>query len=389
MNTLDAASKNLERYINDRINEIRAYRGIVVGQSGGMVQIRPVEATTGQTALRARCVGFELANDDEVLYIKVNKLPVVIAQVQRGAVQPFELEAALEVPALTVNGVPVTGSAGLTIKHDGTSIDTDITTIDFLAPLTATESPENEINIDVDVGTGATQVAAGNHDHAGVYATAGHTHAADEVFIPFKGVNANPGLATASTWGMPAALLNATAANDDDDTGPYVSHTTGAVSGNATSIRSDPLPTAFRRDWLPELEMVVKLGPTISSYRFWAGMFDAVPNSASDPVVNGAAFRYATDVDGTAFWRTWSNDGVSTGNAGATTVAVVAGQEYVLRLKCLASSIEFYIDDVEVAEHSTNLPGATTMLGYNISLATLTAAARAFSWSRIRIAHGP
>jgi hypothetical protein len=389
MNTLDAASKNLERYINDRINEIRAYRGIVVGQSGGMVQIRPVEATTGQTALRARCVGFELANDDEVLYIKVNKLPVVIAQVQRGAVQPFELEAALEVPALTVNGVPITGSAGLTIKDDNVSVDTDITTIDFLSPLQVTESPENEVNITVSVGTGASQVASGDHNHDADYADIAHTHAADDVFVPFKGVNANPSLATASTWGMPAALLNATAANDDNASGPYVSHTTGAVSGNATSVRSDPLATVFRREWQPELEMIVRPGPTISSYRFWAGMFDAVPNSASDPVVNGAGFRYATDVDGTAFWRTWSNDNSGAGTATTTSVAIVAGQEYTLRIKCLASSIEFYIDDVLVATHSTNLPATGTLMGYNISLATLTAAARAFSWSRIRIAHGP
>lgn len=404
MNALDAAIKHLERFVLARLDEHRAYRGVVVGQSNGMVQIRPLDAESGQTALRARVAGFTLVNDDEVLYVKVNKLPVIIGKIQRAAADDFELDASLEVPALTINGVPVTGSSALTIKDDGVSVDTDITTIDFLSPLTVSESPENEVNIDVDVGTGASQVAAGDHNHDADYADISHnhdadyadishTHAAADVFVPIKGVNANPGLATASTWGMPAALLNATASNDDDATGPYVAHQTGAVSGNATSMRDASMSPAstLQRAWNPEIEIVAKPGATISSIRIWVGVFSGIPNSSADPAEHGAAFRFDTSAGdgGNGNWRAWTNDGSGGGTITDTGVDCTGDVGQVFKIIMNASEVEFYIDGLLVATHTTNLPGSTTMLGYNVSCSTLTSAARVVSWSRVRIAHGP
>jgi hypothetical protein len=59
------------------------------------------------------------------------------------------------------------GAADLAVYDDTVLVDADVDSIDFLAPLTVAESPDGYITVDLDVGTGAGQVAAGNHTHPG------------------------------------------------------------------------------------------------------------------------------------------------------------------------------------------------------------------------------
>lgn len=99
MQLLDSAIKHLYRYIDHRIAETRAFRAIVTGQSSGMVQIRRIHASTGETALRARVIGFDLATNDEVLCLPMaDGIPVVIGRLQRATPSSaFELPVPLRV----------------------------------------------------------------------------------------------------------------------------------------------------------------------------------------------------------------------------------------------------------------------------------------------------
>ena len=394
MNTVEDAARKSRDRLNKAIDSTAPFLAVVTGQSAGKVTIRDLRATTGATELYARLPGFALANDDVVVCIKVSGKPVVLGLAQKAAPTLYTLDAPLDVPALTIGGNPIDTGSAITVKDDNVEVDDDIVTLDFHAPLTVSESPATEVNIGVDVGTGSTQVAAGNHNHDSAYAAISHNHDASYLAIDavpvqhviYKAVNANPGLATATTVGMPAALLNATVANADDADGPWIQHTTGAVSGNATSMRSDALDTVFRRDWQPDVEFMFKAPATITSIRVWVGLFAAVPNAADDPTLHGAGFRFSTGASD-ANWQAWSNDNSGGGAIANTGVTFSANGVYRLRVQCRASDIRYFVNGSLVATHSTNLPTATVMMGYNISAATLTNASRAIKWQRVSIIH--
>jgi len=198
----------------------------------------------------------------------------------------------------------------------------------------------------------------------------------------------DPGAATATVIGLPAPTLDGSSvANSDDSNGPLVAHLTGTVSGNTAGLVSADF-TRFRRDWLPDLSIAAVTGPTITSIRYWIGMFSANPDAVSDlNAIHGAAFRYDTGVDGTAFWRcvTGNNGGSETSTT--TTVAITSSTRYLLRIEAGASNVNFYIDGVLVATHTTTLPTATQLMGYAARCTTLTGASRRILWSRMSLLH--
>lgn len=81
---IDLAVKKLYQYVDAQVADVRAFRAIVTGQSSGMVQIRRIHAASGETALRARVIGFNLATNDEVLCLPMpDGIPVVVGRLQR------------------------------------------------------------------------------------------------------------------------------------------------------------------------------------------------------------------------------------------------------------------------------------------------------------------
>lgn len=76
-------------------NDITPYRAIVTGQSGGMVQFRPIEAATAATQLYARIAGFSLTIGDEIMVIG-RKNPIVLGRIQRTAPASFALDASFD-----------------------------------------------------------------------------------------------------------------------------------------------------------------------------------------------------------------------------------------------------------------------------------------------------
>lgn len=63
---------------------------------------------------------------------------------------------------------------GITVQEGDVTVDASVTTLDFDASdFNLTESPEDEVNISLNYGTGAGQPAEGNHSHG----SAAHIHA--------------------------------------------------------------------------------------------------------------------------------------------------------------------------------------------------------------------
>ena len=225
-----------------------------------------------------------------------------------------------------------------------------------------------------------------NHDHSksdqgGRAATPGYFYR-EMQFLK------NPGAATITTVGFAAApTTNGTLATGDDNTyGPLLVLVTGSSNGNTAYLHGTF--SIVQRAWLPIFATRMYAHSTITNQRSWFGLFSADPTGFSTPTtVHLAAFRYATDVDGTAFWRCVTCDGASNVTTTTTSVAYIASTGYNLLITCDASSVQFAIDDVVVATHTTNLPGINTLTGPFDGITTLTAASTRFRMGRMYLAH--
>lgn len=258
----------------------------------------------------------------------------------------------------------------LIVQEGGSDRDTAVGTINFDgSDFNVTSSPAGQANVSLGYALAAGQPAEGDHDH-------GHQS--------HRYVLKNAGAATVSTVGMAAPTLTATASNTDAADGMWLNHASGAVSGNSSGVVS--AFTQTRRDWSPRIHFTVKTPSDVSSIRLWVGVFSNTVDASATPSVHMAAFRYDTAADGTAFWRTVTNNGGAASHAvNATSVVVAIDTVYRFEIRLLASSVEFYINGSLVRTESSSLPAATQLLGYGVRVTTLTAAARSIKWGRIAI----
>lgn len=201
----------------------------------------------------------------------------------------------------------------------------------------------------------------------------------------------DPGAATATAIGVPAPTLDgATVANGDGASGPIVIHITTALVNSVGGLVSADF-TRFRRDWQPELNFRIATQGSVAEIRFWIGMFSASPDAVGDlTTIHGAAFRYDTGVDGTAFWRcvTGNNSGADTTTT--TSVAVSTSTFYTMRIVCSNTTpdVKFYINGTLVATHTATLPTSTQLMGYGARVTTLAAVtAKRIGWGRMLLLH--
>lgn len=201
----------------------------------------------------------------------------------------------------------------------------------------------------------------------------------------------DPGLTTFSAVGMPAPTVDGGSSDGDHLAGPFLIHSTGTTPGNTAGLLSSSY-SQTRRVWRPRFETLLRVGGTVTQMRLWAGLFSADPSSSSGTgALHLAAFRYATDVDGTAFWRCVTADGASA-TVTTTTAAFASSSDYLLELELDAdadtpSEVRFYVNKALVATHgvaSDNPPGNTTFLGWQNRLTTLDTADKQVRTSFVR-----
>lgn len=121
------------------------------------------------------------------------------------------------------------GTSGIEVKEEGVSVDTDITVLDFDgSDFNLTETPENEVNIGLNYGTGAGQPAEGNHTHAG-----GSGHTIEENGTPLTartGLNFQDGIVATDDAGGDETDINL----------DYAGTTEIAAVGDAESAGTSP-----------------------------------------------------------------------------------------------------------------------------------------------------
>jgi hypothetical protein len=96
----------------------------------------------------------------------------------------------------------------------------------------------------------------------------------------------------------------------------------------------------------------------ITDVRIYFGLVSASPLAYTDLAgnsVTGAVLRYATDADGTAFWRTVTSNG-SSQTVTTTTAAIASAGYYSARVEMESGVARFYLDDVLIATHTTYVP---------------------------------
>ena len=119
MSRVDTAIERLRDGVTGRIDAIEPFRAVVTGTSGGMVTIRRLDETTGETELRGRLPGFHLQADDVVACISINGKPFVLGLSQNSAPSAYTLDVPLVVgtddgDALTVHRLKATGDTAPT-----------------------------------------------------------------------------------------------------------------------------------------------------------------------------------------------------------------------------------------------------------------------------------
>lgn len=173
------------------------------------------------------------------------------------------------------------------------------------------------------------------------------------------------GATLTAVGGTPTHTLTGTASNVSDSSGHYVQLSGDGALAGVQIATTEVVKTENK----PIVTFVIKTGttlPTDATERIWIGLSDA-DLSASDSATgaNVAAFRFAKDSDGTAFWRTQTNDGgADVGTVAVSAIAIAAATRYALTIDASnPASILFYVDGILAATHTTNLPAVTVALG--------------------------
>ena len=207
----------------------------------------------------------------------------------------------------------------------------------------------------------------------------------------FKNVGAtttmNLGFAVAPAYNPSGSQTMASA---DDAVGAWL-----ALGTRTNTVNDDygisSNSTLVRPGWNPEVTSYIRVDlGAITSVRYWSGWSSADPGQSATPTAALAAFRYDSSVDTGATWRAvTSNTGSAVQTVTNTGVPVTIGGRYRLRVDFIdvGAAVEFYIDDVLVATHTTNLPSNNLQMGWMNFVTTLSTARRSLLWSRTAVMH--
>lgn len=129
----------------------------------------------------------------------------------------------------------------------------------------------------------------------------------------------------------------------------------GSYGGNGEHVRGE---------WYPFWFQQFTTGASLAQYRGWHGYSSASLDAVASPTTQHvAAFRYDTGQDGTAFWRCVTCNGASGVTVTTTTQSIATATDYELLIEIRnTTEVEFFINGVSVAVHTTNLPDATALL---------------------------
>ena len=196
----------------------------------------------------------------------------------------------------------------------------------------------------------------------------------------------NAGAATVTVVGLPAnPTLSATASNGDDANTAWLTHTTGTSTNSSSGVISATF-TILESSWSPQYYTNIKTGSTITTIRYWIGLFSASPDSSATPAANYVAFRFDTGASDTN-WQFCTGTDATHQTCTDTGVTPAANTTYNFSVVCSGTSSCTGTVNGTSKTNSTNLPASGTQMCYGNRVTTLTPAARVISWGRIGIVY--
>lgn len=143
----------------------------------------------------------------------------------------------------------------------------------------------------------------------------------------------------------------------------------------------------------PTFTTRILTGANIQNIGYWFGFVEStfmnVNNATSE---HCAGFRYNTAATGnsTGFWTTVTCNGAGTETATVTTATIATSTQYELKVVYISTtpSVEFYINNVLVATHTTSIPATSAALLVESVVIARAAAAKRFAWSYARLQEG-
>lgn len=187
--------------------------------------------------------------------------------------------------------------------------------------------------------------------------------------------------ATLEPIGCASPTLSGTPALDNQTDTAYVNIPITNVATTVGGARSTF--NLVQRGYDPEFFALVRTDTLITNIRIWVGLFSANPGNVDDLTVGSnqaVAFRYST-VAVDPGWIGVSSDGTTQVNT-AKIADIAISTAYLLRLRVSGGIAYFSVNGGAELTLSTNLPAATTNLGYVLHMITTTATAKNFKISR-------
>lgn len=170
----------------------------------------------------------------------------------------------------------------------------------------------------------------------------------------------------------------------------FEQHVTDNADDNASGRITSAAVTSGAMN--PTLNMRVLTGASIAAMGLYFGFVESsfmlVDNATTE---HCAGFRYNTASTGntTGFWTTVTCDG-STENAVVTTATIAVSTQYDLKIvyESATPSVLFYINNVLVATHTTNIPAVGDALLVELMVKTNTTATKRMAWAYAKLQEG-
>lgn len=201
-------------------------------------------------------------------------------------------------------------------------------------------------------------------------------------------VQQNASLTTLALAGIAAApVTNGTASlvNVNTGEGQFIQYLSAASAGSNGGVIA-PTFDQTRFIYRPVIDFAVRDPATITSGRWWVGVFSGDPMGSATPALHYMGFRFDTAVDGTT-WRAVTDNGSGTPTVTDTTVTFTATTSFRLRIVVdgAGADVRFYINGILRATHTTTLPTSTQDLGYCAQVQTSNATAKGIRFGRLYI----
>lgn len=190
-------------------------------------------------------------------------------------------------------------------------------------------------------------------------------------------VNALPAGATLAAAGLPAVAERGSGSDGTDADGIFKTLTSSGSLDSTGGLYVGPFT---QRRHSPVVMCVVKQPTVLTDVRFCVGFVSAEDMGNNGPA-HQAILRYYTSLTDASLTLA-CKDG-TTRSTTATGVAASAGGKTKFKLWFDANGFNVQINDGTTYTHATNLPGASTALGFQIQSASVIAAARNVGFSRL------